>query len=91
MADKVFQNQEGKEKVAVLTRDQKEMFGYKCENVYYERNMGLTGEAPDIICVDDYYFSNDTGLYRIFAAYRKDYDENDIKEMLDGITIKDIK
>ena len=92
MADKVFQNKaEKKEKFAVLTRDQKEMFGYKCENVYYEQDMSLEGEAPDIICMDDYYFSNDTGLYRIFAAYRKDYDENDIKEMLDGITIKDIK
>ena len=92
MADRFFENtKKNEERYVTLTRDQKELFGYKCEHVYYEEDMSLKDEEPDIICVENYFFSNNMGIYKIFDGYRKDSDKDDIQEMLDGITIKDIK
>ncbi len=59
------------------------MFGLKCECVFTIMNK--------YNCFDYYYFSNDKYTYCIYEAYHKNSDEDDIKEMLDGITIKDIK
>ena len=59
------------------------MFGLKCECVFTIMNK--------YNCFDYYYFSNDKYTYFIKAKYYKNADEDDIKEMLDGITIKDIK
>ena len=38
-----------------------------------------------------YYFDSGKYIYLVSASYRNSSDEDDIKEMLDGITIKDIK
>ena len=70
----------------VVTRDQKDMFGLKCEHVFviFQKEFYY----------DEYYFSKGKYTYRIEAGYIKNQnysDEADIKEMLDGITIKDIK
>ena len=66
-----------------VTREQMDMFGLKCECVFTITNK--------YYCFDYYYFSNGKYTYFITAKYYKNADEDDIKEMLDGITIKDIK
>ena len=71
-----------------LTRGQKDMFGYKCEYVeveYFEN----PEYAPINQKYDTYYFRKGKYLYTITAKYNKYTPENDIMEMLDGITIKD--
>jgi len=65
-----------------LTRDQKELFGFKCEHIYNENGRKKTR------CNDYYYFSNGKYTYYINVKYTPNADEADIKEMLDGITIK---
>ena len=75
----------------MLTRDQQELLGFNCEHIYYDPNQDLT---DGIVCNDHYYFSKGEYTYHIKTQYHKNADENDmadIKEMLDGITIKDIK
>ena len=62
-----------------VTREQRDMFGLKCELVHsMDKNY----------CFDYYYFSNGKYTYYINVKYTKNADEADIKEMLDGITIK---
>ena len=64
-----------------VTRDQLDMFGLKCELVH--------SVMDKYNCFDYYFFNNGKYTYRIEASYCKDIDEADVKEMLDGITIKE--
>lgn len=66
-----------------MTREQRGMFGLKCELVH--------SVMAKNNCFDDYYFSNGKYTYYLNVEYNKNADEADIQEMLDGITIKDIK
>ena len=86
LADEKYNKELERNNSIALTRDQKELLGFKCEHVYWE-----TGNDETRICYEYYYFSNDKYTYCIYEAYHKNADEADIKEMLDGITIKDIK
>jgi hypothetical protein len=86
LADEEYNKELERNNSIALTRDQKELLGFKCEHVYWE-----TGNDETRICYEYYYFSNDKYTYCIYEAYHKNADEADIKEMLDGITIKDIK
>lgn len=87
LADKEYNDLKEKSfKDVTLTRDQKNLFGFKCEHVYHE-----TGSDEKGFCNEYYYFSNGKYTYHITAKYYKNADEADIQEMLDGITIKDIK
>ena len=90
LADKeVNELQEKKLSSAMLTRDQQELLGFNCEHIYYDPNQDLT---DGIVCNDHYYFSKGEYTYHIETQYHKNADENDmadIKEMLDGITIKE--
>ncbi len=64
-----------------VTREQLDMFGLKCELVH--------SVMDKYNCFDYYFFNNGKYTYRIEASYCKDIDEADVKEMLDGITIKE--
>ena len=77
------------EEFNTLIRDQQEMFGVKCEHVYFELNSSSDGEEKDCISRDQYFFEKDGLLYEIFASYHADTDKTYIEEMLSGITIKD--
>lgn len=78
---------ENEDKYTALTRDQKDMFGFKCEHFRYESKSDTIPDSKPV-CRDYYYFSKDKYTYAISVIYHKDSDEADIKEMLDGITIK---
>lgn len=87
LADNAYsKKEENKDKYAVLTRDQKDMFGFKCEHTYYE--IDYEHEDGDLLCLDNYYFANGKYTYSVNAIFKKNADAADIKEMLDGITIK---
>ncbi|WP_295073224.1 hypothetical protein [Ruminococcus sp.] len=86
-ADNLYNQKAEKENsYSVLTRDQKDMFGFKCEHIYYELNN--ESDDGDVRCLDNYYFSDDKYTYSIYVTYLKDADAADAKEMLDSITIK---
>lgn len=66
-------------------RDQKELFGIKCEYLCFKQK---SVEDESIIKYELYGFAKDDKYYLITAEGLIDKDETDIKEMLDGITIK---
>jgi hypothetical protein len=79
---------EKKEKYPVLTRDKKNRFGFECEHFYSE----YASESSDFKTFSDtYFFINGDFLYTINALYDTAEKKADAEEMLDGITIKDIK
>ena len=89
-ADKLYASKmELQDKYKILTRDRQEKFGFTCEHIYFEFNL-KDGEA-DPLYSHVYYFDSGKYIYLVSASYRNSSDEDDIKEMLDGITIKDIK
>ncbi|SHM69726.1 hypothetical protein [Ruminococcus flavefaciens] len=87
LADEEYNKHLEEKHIDALTRDQKDMFGFNCEHFRYESKPStLSNSKP--LCRDYYYFSKDKYTYAISVIYHKDSDEADIKEMLDGITIK---
>ena len=79
---------EKKDKYPVLTREKKNRFGFECERFYFN----YASESSDYkLFSDTYFFKNGDLLYTINAVYGTDEDKADAEEMLDGITIKDIK
>lgn len=92
LADKSYNStKEHKEKYTTVIRDQQEMFGINCEHIYIERKILQNDDKKYCISFERYLFEKDGLLYEIFASYHADTDKADIEEMLDGITIKDIK
>ena len=67
-------------------RDQKELFGIKCEYLCTKRKN--VEDEDDTIMYEFYAFAKDDKYYLITAEGTIGTDETDIKEMLDGITIK---
>lgn len=88
-ADEIYNKKlEKKEKYPVLTRDKKNRFGFECERFYFE----YASESSDFKTFSDtYFFRNGDLLYTINALYDTAEKKADAEEMLDGITIKDIK
>ena len=79
---------EKKEKYPELTREKKNRFGFECERFYSH----YSSESSDFnIYSDTYFFRNGDLLYTINATYEIEEDKAEAEEMLDGITIKDIK
>ena len=88
-ADKVYNPKlEKEENYPVLTRDVKNRFGFECEHFFMEYAPKSSDSA---LYYDLYYFRNGDNLFTINVFYDKIEDKADAEEMLDGITIKDIK
>ena len=66
-------------------RDQKELFGIKCEYLGFKQTFG---EDEGIIKYEQYGFAKDDKYYLITAEGFMDKDESAISEMLDCITVK---
>ena len=88
-ADEIYNKKlENKDKYSVLTREKKNRFGFECERFYSE----YASKTSDYkLFSDTYFFRNGDLLYTISALCDTDEGKTDIEEMLDGITIKDIK
>ena len=74
------------DKYALITREQKDMFGFTCERVYYES--ASKNNEGDQRCCDQYYFNDDEYIYFVSITYRKNADASDAEKMLGGITFK---
>lgn len=87
LADSEFDDMKAKQdKLAVMTREQRDMFGCTCERAYYEA--AAKTEQGDTRCYDQYYYNDDEYIYFVSISYRKNADAADTQKMLDGISIK---
>ncbi|MBR6967903.1 MAG: hypothetical protein IKH78_05160 [Ruminococcus sp.] len=88
-ADEIYNKRlKNKDKYSVMTREKKNRFGFECERFYFE----YASKSSDYkLFSDAYFFRNGDLLYSISAVCDTDEKKADIEEMLDGITIKDIK
>ena len=88
-ADEIYKKKlEKKDRYSVLTREKKNRFSFECERFYFDYASTSSGYK---LFSDTYFFRNGDLFYTINAVYETDEEKADIEEMLDGITIKDIK